>query len=63
MRRCIGFKEVLMKKSVVYVPCLNPMKGGNNRRRFCSAHEKAYRELLLAIKVNGRPDKDNEEFA
>jgi hypothetical protein len=56
-RKCIAFTEkdvtveASRKRHTVYVPC---GKRTSNKRDFCYEHDRAYRELLLGIIVNGQ---------
>jgi hypothetical protein len=50
IERCIAYREGTVNGAVVFVPCgQKPKVHGKARPRFCSTHEKAYREILLGI--------------
>jgi hypothetical protein len=55
--KCIAFREALINGSVVYTPCSQKVRDhgrkGSGGERFCPTHERAYRELVLAIVMNG----------
>lgn len=61
--RCAAFRESFFDKSVVYVPCSAPVKAegkdGRSKRRFCITHERAYREILLGILMQGRKEPND----
>lgn len=50
-KKCIAFVEWRVNDAVAYRPC--NLKVHVKNARFCTVHDKAYRELILGIVVNG----------
>lgn len=58
-QRCIAYREGTINGSIVYVPCGQKLKThGKAKARFCSTHERAYREILLGILNQGPKERE-----